>query len=341
MLPLSIPAPGAVSFDLTQWLASLGLEFFGQWNLPIRFSAIAVVVAIVVALWLTSRRLTKRGAEPGIVVDLAIWAVPLGYIGARLWFVLEHPSVYFDGSAFPGALFAVWDGGYTFTGGLIGGAIGALIGSRLSGIRFWSFADALAPALLVGQAIGRVGDYFDLLRFGVPTTLPWGLEVPATTPGFPAGLADGTLFQPVFLYEIVWDLVGAALLVLVSRRFALQWGKVWGLYLIWFGLGRWWMGGLRIDVGPLLAGVRLEVWAGWLAIVLGLVVLVVQARRHPGVETGPYRPGAEWAGPAGVESTDTYSDDELEGEDAPELAENEAVEPSATSEIGAKSPSAR
>ncbi|TAJ46184.1 MAG: prolipoprotein diacylglyceryl transferase [Herbiconiux sp.] len=299
LVPLSIPSPGADSFDLTQWLAGLGLDFFGQWNLPIRFSVLCIAFGIVLATWMTSHRLTRRGAEPGVVLDVIIWAIPLGFVGARVFFVLTHAGDYFGPRADASAIFSLSLAGLSFVGALIGGAVGALIGCRLSGIRFWTFADALAPALLVAQAVGRLGDYFDGVRFGVPTTLPWGLEVPSNNPAFPAGLADGTLFQPLFLYNALWCLAGAGVLLLIERAFHLQWGRLWGVSLVWFGLG----------VGP---------WAGWALVVLGLVIVVVQARRHPGLEPGPYRRGAEWVPPsAGVESSDPV--------------------PSATSEVGATS----
>ena len=108
----------------------------------------------------------------------------------------------------------------------------------MTGIRFWSFADALAPGLLVAQAVGRLGNWFNHELFGLPTDLPWGLEIESTNPAFPAGLADGTLFHPTFLYEIVWNLAGAALIILLERRINLRWGKAFAVYLIWYGLGR-------------------------------------------------------------------------------------------------------
>ncbi|MCS5733284.1 prolipoprotein diacylglyceryl transferase [Herbiconiux daphne] len=337
-VPLSIPSPDVNSFDVTQWLSSIGLTFFGQWNLPIRFYALCIILGIILATWMTSRRLTKRGAEPGVVLDIIIWAVPLGFVGARVFHVLTHPGDYFYDGADLLRVFYIWEGGIALFGSLIGGAIGAWIGCRLSGIRFWTFADALAPAMLVAQAAGRLGNYFNTELFGQPTTLPWGLEVPSDNPAFPTGLADGTLFHPTFLYEIIWNLAGVAVLLLLEKRFHLQWGKVWALYLIWYGIGRTWFETIRVDPSEIFFGVRTNVWAAWAAILLGIILFIVQSRRHPGVEPSPYRPGAEWVPPtAEVESTDTYSDDELEGEEALTASENEAVEPSAKSEVGAKS----
>jgi len=241
---------------------------------------------------MVNQRLTKRGGEPGIVIDIVLFAVPLGIIGARFYHVFTHVGDYF----YPGSnfwnIFAIWDGGNALYGSLIGGAIGAWIGCRITGIRLWSFADALAPAMLVAQAIGRVGNYFNHELFGLPTTLPWGLEIESDNLKFPAGLADGTLFHPLFLYEIIWNLVGVALLLLIERRFRLRWGKVFALYLIWYGLGRSWLEAIRIDpTSDGFLGIPANIWASFVAIALGIILFVVQSRRHPGVEISVYRPG--------------------------------------------------
>jgi prolipoprotein diacylglyceryl transferase len=254
--------------------------------------ALCILAGIVAAMFIVNHRLTKRGGESGVVIDIVLWAVPLGIIGARFYHVFTHVGDYF----YPGAnlwnVFAIWDGGNALYGSLIGGAIGAWIGCRITGIRLWSFADALAPAMLVAQAIGRVGNYVNHELFGLPTTLPWGLEIESTNPKFPQGLADGTLFHPLFLYEIVWNLVGVAVLLLLDRRFTLRWGKLFALYLVWYGLGRSWLESIRIDPSSDgFLGIPANVWASFAAILLGVVLFVVQSRRHPGLEPSVYRPG--------------------------------------------------
>ena len=128
----------------------------------------------------------------------------------------------------------------------------------MTGIRFWSFADALAPGLLVAQAVGRLGNWFNHELFGMPTDLPWGLEIESTNPAFPAGLAEGTLFHPTFLYEIIWNLAGAALIILLERRINLRWGKAFAIYLIWYGLGRSFFEAIRVDPSEMFLGVRVE-----------------------------------------------------------------------------------
>ncbi len=318
--PLSIPSP---DYEWQIWEINL----FG-WQLNIHMYALCILLGIVLAVIITSRRLTKRGAEPGVVLDIALWAVPLGIIGARLYHVATHPDDYFFEGANvlnpfqPGAIWNIWEGGNAIYGSLIGGAIGVWIGCRMTGIRFWSFADALAPGLLVAQAVGRLGNWFNHELFGMPTDLPWGLEIESTNPAFPAGLAEGTLFHPTFLYEIVWNLAGAALIILLERRINLRWGKAFAIYLIWYGLGRSFFEAIRVDPSEMFLGVRSNVWASWAAVVLGIVLFLVQRRRHTGDEPTPYVPGREWKGPdAEVDSDETESDsdsldDGVEGENS-------------------------
>lgn len=226
------------------------------------------------------------------MLDVVLWAVPLGIIGARFYHVFTHTGDYF----FPGAnlwnVFAIWDGGNALYGSLLGGAAGAFIGCRGSGIRFWSFADVLAPALLVAQAIGRLGNYFNHELFGLPTTLPWGLQIEATNPKFPPGLPAGTLFHPLFLYEIIWNLAGVAIILLLERRLALRWGRAFAVYLIWYGMGRSWLEAIRIDpTSDGFLGIPANDWASFVAIALGIVLFIVQSHRHPEPEITPYSDG--------------------------------------------------
>ncbi|WP_448006958.1 prolipoprotein diacylglyceryl transferase [Agromyces bauzanensis] len=287
--------------------------------LPIQTYALCILLGIILAVMITSRRLTKRGAEPGVVLDIALWAVPLGIIGARIYHVLTHPNDYFAGQEW-WRVFAIWEGGNAIYGSLIGGAVGVWIGCRMTGIRFWSFADALAPGLLVAQAAGRLGNWFNHELYGLPTDLPWGLEIESTNPAFPAGLAEGTLFHPTFLYEIIWNLAGAALIILLERRINLRWGRALAVYLIWYGAGRAFFESIRVDPSEMFLGIRSNVWASFAAILVGIVIFVVQSRRHTGDEPSPYVPGREWKGrDAEVDSDETESDsdsldDGVEGE---------------------------
>ena len=157
-VPLSIPSPEWSYFDLGPF--------------RIHAYAICILIGIFLATAVTSRRLTKRGAEPGVVLDIILWAVPLGIVGARIFHVLTHPDDYFGAGKNHWEVFAVWNGGIAIFGALLGGAVGAYIGCRRAGIRFWSFADALAPAMLLAQAMGRLGNWFNHELYGVPPPGP-------------------------------------------------------------------------------------------------------------------------------------------------------------------------
>ncbi|WP_354569805.1 prolipoprotein diacylglyceryl transferase [Glaciihabitans sp. UYNi722] len=299
------------------------LQQFNIGPLVIHTYAICILVGIVAAVIITQRRLSNRGAESGIVIDIILWAVPIGIIGARFYHVFTHVGDYF----YPGSnfwnIFAIWDGGNALYGSLLGGALGAFIGCRFAGIRFWSFADALAPAMLVAQALGRLGNWFNHELFGLPTTLPWGLQIESTNAKFPAGLPDGTLFHPLFLYEIIWNLIGVALVLLIARRFRLQWGRVFGVYLIWYGLGRSWLEAIRIDpTSDGFLGIPANVWASFVAIILGILLIVVQGRRHPGLEPSVY---VEGRGPRVAKPKKTDGFVEAEESAEPVTAEEPAV----------------
>jgi prolipoprotein diacylglyceryl transferase len=310
--PLSIPSPSWQGFVI---------PFGDAFTLTIHAYALCILAGILVAILVTSARLTRRGAEPGIVLDIALWAVPFGIVGGRIFHVLSHPDDYFGEGKDLLKIFWIWEGGLA-----IFGALGVYIGCRIAGIRFFSFADALVPGLLLAQAFGRLGNYFNHELYGQPTSLPWGLEIAADNPAFPLGLPAGTLFHPTFLYEILWNLLGVAVLLLIERKLGLRWGRMLGLYLIWYGVGRAWFESIRIDQSEVFAGLRTNVWAALAAVALGIIIYVVQTRRHTGFEPSPYVSGQEWSPVAsGVDSEETYSDSDDTGNGAALSSETTAT----------------
>ncbi|MBK0419169.1 prolipoprotein diacylglyceryl transferase [Leucobacter sp. CSA1] len=277
ILPFSIPSPE--------------MQFLQIGPLRIYFYALCIIAGVIAAWIWTSRRIGKRGGERGAVFDFVMWALVLGIVGARLYHVLTHWGDYFGPGTNPLDIFAIWKGGIAIFGALIGGAIGVLIASRITGIRFWSFADALVPGMLLAQAFGRVGNWFNHELFGGPTTLPWGLEIESGNAAFPIGLPAGTLFHPTFLYEILWNLLGILVLLAIERRVKPRWGEFFGMYLIWYGIGRAMIESLRVDPSLLFLGMRTNVLTALLAILLGIVIILVQRRRHVGIENTVYLPG--------------------------------------------------
>ncbi len=318
MNPEGIPSPPSSwrSFNIGAWLRDLGLDWFTL-NLTLNAYAIFILVGIAVALWLTNRRLVARGVEPWLVLDVALWAVPLGILGGRLYHVATHPADYFYEGADLLRIFYVWEGGLAILGAVSLGAVGAYIGARSAGLRFSAFADALAPGLLLAQGIGRTGNYFNQELFGAPTDLPWGLQIDRPNSAIPVGIPETTLFHPTFAYEMLWNVLGALVLIWVGRALSLQWGRLFALYLVWYGIGRAFLENIRLDPAELILGVRVNVWGALAAIVLGCHlpdprITSSRFRAHA------YRPGREWKPESGVDSEDDYYsvDDLIEQEDS-------------------------
>ncbi|WP_430593579.1 prolipoprotein diacylglyceryl transferase [Humidisolicoccus flavus] len=299
----------SIPFPFWNWLHSVGLTWIPE-ALTIHTYALCIMLGILLAGVITARRLNRRGVESGYVVDISVWAVLLGIVGARVFHVVTHPGDYFGEGRDPWAIVRIWDGGIAIFGAIIAGAIGIYIASRMIGLRFSAFADALAPGLLVAQAFGRLGNWFNQELYGTPTTLPWGLEIDATNAAYPVGLPEGILFHPTFLYEFVWNILGAIVLIMIDKKSPQQWGKLIGGYLIWYGAGRAVWETIRLDPSESFFGIRTNVWMAIFAIILGVLIILVQRARHAGLEPSPWLPGHEGGPDAGVESEERYTERE-------------------------------
>ena len=247
----------------------------GVWELgplPIRAYALCIIAGIVLACVITERRWVARGGAPGDVLDIAVWAVPFGIVGGRLYHVLSSPRPYFGEGGDPLRAFFVWEGGLGIWGAIALGGVGAWIACRRRGIPLPAFADAVAPGLLVAQAVGRLGNWFNNELYGRPTDLPWALRIYEWSGGRAVIGPDGEpvvagYFHPTFLYELLWNLGVAAVVVWADRRFRLGGGRAFALYLALYAVGRFWIEGLRIDDANSFAGLRLNEW------VMGIVLL--------------------------------------------------------------------
>jgi prolipoprotein diacylglyceryl transferase len=275
----SIPSPDISSFELG----------------PVRvhFYALFILAGIALAIWIGSRRFRQRGGEPGMILDITLWAVPFGIVGGRIFHVLTHWDFYFHPGADISKVFAIWEGGLAIFGALVLGSLGAYIGARTAGIKFLAFADAIAPGVLVAQAIGRIGNYFNNELFGLPTTLPWGLEISTSNDAYPQGLPAGVLFHPTFLYELIWNLIGFAALIWLDRKLKLRWGQMFAAYLITYSIGRAFIESIRIDPSEYYFGLRTNVWSAIFGIAVGIALFVWSRRRNPGPETSVYLAGRE------------------------------------------------
>ncbi|GGC97668.1 prolipoprotein diacylglyceryl transferase 1 [Tersicoccus solisilvae] len=269
-----LPSPAAAGFTVGPF--------------AVRFYALCILAGIGVGLWITARRLRARGGHSGQVADIAAWAVPFGIVGGRLYHVATDPQLYFAPGRDPWGAVRIWEGGLGIWGAVALGAVGAWIGARRAGVPFAAFADAAAPGLLVAQAIGRWGNWFNNELYGAPTDLPWKLQIHQMDPGTalavtgPGG-APVVLgyFQPTFLYESLWNLAAAAILIWADRRFRLGAGAVFALYLPTYTAGRFVIELMRSDPANTILGLRVNTWTSALFFAGGSLLVVFLARRRP------------------------------------------------------------
>ncbi|WP_409332275.1 prolipoprotein diacylglyceryl transferase [Trujillonella humicola] len=295
-------------------LASIPSPAQGVWELgpvPIRAYALCIIAGIVAACWIGERRWIARGGRPGEVLDIAVWAVPFGIVGGRIYHVITSPGPYFGEGGDPLRALAIWEGGLGIWGAIALGGVGAWIACRRMGIPLPAFADAIAPGLLVAQAIGRLGNWFNQELFGGPTDLPWGLEIDRAFR--PDQYLDVATFHPTFLYELLWNLAAAAVVVWADRRFRLGHGRAFALYVALYCAGRLWIELLRTDPANELFGVRINVFT---CIVVGLaaVAYLVALRGRPrevidrGGDDADSGPAGRRTGSATVPVTSTDAD---------------------------------
>ncbi|MDO4919755.1 prolipoprotein diacylglyceryl transferase [Kocuria sp.] len=274
-LPAAIPSPQ---------VSSIHLGF-----LTIHFYALCILAGMGLGIWLTARRWRRRGQDPDVLWDIVFWAVVSGIVGARLYHVLiTDPRAYFGPGADPWAVLRIWEGGIGIMGAVLFGAGAAWLVSRRNGLPLSVFADAVAPGLLLAQAVGRWGNWFNQELFGRPTTLPWGLEISPASPNFPAGLPADALFHPTFLYECLWNLLGVVLLLLLDRHRRLAPGRLFTVYMMYYGFGRLMIElFLRADTAQLVWGVRVHVWTALLIVLAGAVLFALRGRHARGNPGAP------------------------------------------------------
>jgi prolipoprotein diacylglyceryl transferase len=237
---------------------------------PLQFRMYGLVIAIgaLIAVAIARRRFAARGGDPEQITNLAIFAVPAGLIGARLYHVItDFGDKYSGGRWWPNA-FYIWEGGLGIPGAVLLGAVVTIFAAKRMGVDWRQVGDAAAPALPVAQAIGRLGNWFNQELYGGPTDLPWGLEVDQ-----PAPYAEGTTFHPTFLYEGLWNLALAGFIVVMGRRIVLKPGRWFAVYVMGYGLGRLWVESLRIDFATEVLGLRVNIWISLLAIAGGALWL--------------------------------------------------------------------
>ncbi|MFH9228432.1 prolipoprotein diacylglyceryl transferase [Streptomyces lydicus] len=292
---------------------SVGVVHLGP--IPLRGYAFCIIIGVFVGVWLGNKRWIQRGGRSGTVADIAVWAVPFGLVGGRLYHVITTYEPYFGKNGHPLDAFKVWEGGLGIWGAVALGAVGAWIGCRRRGIPMPAYADALAPGLALGQAIGRWGNWFNQELYGKPTDVPWALKISSD----PAIGRIGGTYHPTFLYECLWCIGVAALVIWADKRFRLGHGRAFALYVAAYCAGRAWIEYMRVDEAHHILGLRLNVWTALIVFVLAVVYLVVSAKRAPGreevVEPGALEERAA-AEAAAAESAASDSDAATEADDA-------------------------
>ena len=239
----------------------------------LRAYGLAIAAGVIVAVWIAQRRYARLGGDPDAIGSLAGWAVPAGLVGARLYHVAT------DYRRFQGdwwRVVRIWEGGLGIPGGLLAGVVVGVVVARRRGMAVPSLLDAVAPAIPVAQAIGRLGNWFNQELYGRATDLPWGVRIDPEHR--PDGMADVATYHPTFLYEALWNLALAALLVRLGRTGRLRRGQLFVLYVAGYAAGRLWVEALRIDPASRVLGLRVNIWTSLVTLVAAAVVFVVRAR---------------------------------------------------------------
>jgi prolipoprotein diacylglyceryl transferase len=286
-------------------LASIPSPETGVWYLgpvPLRGYALIILLGMFFGTLLTDRRWRRRGGRAGTVYDVALWAIPFGIIGARLYHVLTDWQLYFahGGSGVVGAV-TIWHGGLGIWGAVAGGVLGAWIACRRRGLPLAHLADAAAPGLVLAQAIGRWGNYLNQELFGRPTDAPWGLQIDLAQR--PPGYEQYDTFHPTFLYESLWCLVVLGVLLLVDRHWRIGYGRLFALYVALYCAGRVVIESLRIDAVNHILGMRLNIVTSIVIGLLAVAYFLISLRRNPGRPEyrEPDPDGPEAGDPAGTD----------------------------------------
>ncbi|WP_051178349.1 prolipoprotein diacylglyceryl transferase [Nocardia concava] len=306
----------------------------GVWNLgpfPLRAYAICIIIGIIAAIWLGEKRWVARGGQPGMVLDVAMFAVPFGLIGGRLYHVATDWQKYFGADGHPMNALKIWEGGLGIWGAVLLGGIGAWIGCRVYRIPLPAFGDAIAPGILLAQAIGRLGNYFNQELYGRATTMPWGLEIYQRFDhsggldmmnGTAAG-APIRIVQPTFLYELIWNLLGVGALLYLDRKFRIGHGRLFALYVAVYCFGRFFVELLRDDEATHILGLRVNTFTSAIVFVCAVAYFLFATKGRetadqlrPGIERPwPWQIGALRAfGAAGAASAGEGEKDAAEGE---------------------------
>ncbi len=295
---------------------SRGVLYLGP--IPLRGYAFCIIIGVFVAVWLGNKRWIARGGRAGTVADIAVWAVPFGLVGGRLYHVITDYELYFSEGRDWVDAFKVWEGGLGIWGAIALGALGAWIGCRRRGIPLPAYADAVAPGIAFAQAIGRWGNWFNQELYGKPTDVPWALKITSSADG----RVPGT-YHPTFLYESLWCIGVALLVIWADRRFKLGHGRAFALYVAAYCVGRFWVEYMRVDDAHHILGLRLNNWTALIVFLLAVTYIVVSAKKRPGRED-VVEPGAEVEASAAEGDGDGTADEKAAADEKTDAADDKA-----------------
>ena len=301
---------------------------------PVRLHLYGVMIAIGIgaAVWLADRRWQAIGGKRGTMSTLAVWGVPGGLIGSRLYSLATSWQVDTEGHWY--RAFEIWRGGLGIWGGVIGGVLLGAVGARRHHLPLRPLLDCVAPALALAQAIGRWGNYFNQELYGRPTSLPWAVKIDSPPPQYPTAHT----FQPTFLYESIWDLIVVGLVIWIERRFRIRRGFLIAAYAACYTFGRFFTEYLRIDTAHRFLGLRLNDWTSIIVFSVAVVTLLRWGRAKPGEDrAGDPLPQtlqeARGADATGADEATASSEESLRppiGEESPPVTQ--AVAPRSTPE---------
>jgi prolipoprotein diacylglyceryl transferase len=320
--------PGGAVPPAAELLAYLPSPPQGVWELgpfPLRAYAVCIILGIIVAIWWGEKRWRARGGEAGAVLDVAVFAVPFGLIGGRIYHVATDWQKYFGADGNPVDALKIYQGGLGIWGAVFFGAIGAWIACRIYKIPLPALGDALAPPILLAQAIGRLGNYFNQELYGRETDLPWGLEIylrfdESGRLDMMNGVSSGevhSVVHPTFLYELLWNVAIVLALVYLDRRFRIGHGRLFALYVAGYCFGRFFVELMRDDEATQIAGIRINSFTSALVFLAAVAYFLFATKGRESAEQ--LRPGAgprpwpwQWgalraAGAAGATSAEAGS----------------------------------
>jgi len=323
-----------MAMAMPAYIPSPSINSFNVGPLVIHFYALMYLVGIAVAVIITRRRWRAVGGNPDLVGDIALWGVPAGIVGGRIYFdittPMDVPHVWYG-------VFAIWDGGLGVWGGIILGALVSIWRLRRHGVNVAQFMDAVAPALLVAQGIGRIGNYFNKELFGRPTTLPWGLEIPyqyRVSGGIPAQYLHFATFQPTFLYELIFDFAWAGVLVWLGHHRTIKPPGLFALYVFGYSAYRIFEESLRVDSSAHFFGLRLNTYIATALAIVG-AVWFYRTQRRPAPAEAPVQPPADAATDVATDAASDLASAPDEPAEPPEAdAAGQAVVASETARPG-------